>query len=242
MPRDRGDTENLHDAFDLLASDWDAGHGPSSWRGRAFQTRIGYLRSTCRHLGRPRVVDLGCATGHHLLALSDAIAEGVGIDVAPGMIARARQNAARLGIGNVDFREGDATAIAALERGPFDLVISVCTIEHVAAPQDLIAGAHRLLRPDGELLVMTLHPSNPMALLYRLLGGIRRLPPARHLAPAELYRIGEDGGFRLRCIRDFPYTAHRHLRWPDEEGVMPKGLVGSATVLTGAYAAEFERR
>lgn len=235
MRPDRRGTEDAREAFDRLAPGWDGAHGPASWRSRAFRARVRYLRSVCRRLGRPRVLDLGCATGHHLLALSDAIAEGVGLDIAPGMIDQAQRNAACCGITNLEFRVADAAALGAPENTPFELAISVCTIEHVDAPQRLVAGAHRLLRPGGVFLVMTLHPANPMALLYRLLGGARRLPPAKHLSPATLCRLGRDSGFRLRSVRDFPYSARRM-----REGEAGR-LTGFATILAGAYAVEFER-
>src|SRR5215211_1133365 len=79
--------------FDAAAATWDTEHGPASVRAAEFRARIGYLRALCRSFGRPRVLDLGCATGQTLLHLDDLVACGLGIDIAPAMIAKARRNA-----------------------------------------------------------------------------------------------------------------------------------------------------
>lgn len=71
----------------------------------------------------PRIVDLG--TGSGIVAISLALecpqAEVVAVDLSPGALAIARNNAGRLGA-RVDFREGSWFAPLAGER--FDLIVS----------------------------------------------------------------------------------------------------------------------
>jgi len=78
--------------FDELAGTWDARCGPHSSHRSEFAARIRYLRALCTSLDRPRVLDLGCATGQTLLYLSDLAAAGVGVDISPLMILYARRN------------------------------------------------------------------------------------------------------------------------------------------------------
>jgi hypothetical protein len=45
--------------FDSVAEIWDAQQGPASARAPEFAARMGYLRTLCHDLHRPRVLDLG---------------------------------------------------------------------------------------------------------------------------------------------------------------------------------------
>lgn len=72
----------------------------------------------------PRILDLGTGSGAILIALLSAIpgATGMGVDIAPGAVARARENAQRLGLGTrASFETGDL-----FERveGRFEVVVS----------------------------------------------------------------------------------------------------------------------
>jgi release factor glutamine methyltransferase len=71
-----------------------------------------------------RILDLGTGTGCLLLALLSElpVATGIGLDAAPGAIATARENAARLGLAErADFVVGDWGEPQA---GKFDLVVA----------------------------------------------------------------------------------------------------------------------
>jgi len=72
---------------------------------------------------RPRIVDLGTGSGIVAisLALEFPLAEVVAVDLSPGALAVARNNAGRLGA-SVDFRAGSWFAPLAGER--FDLIVS----------------------------------------------------------------------------------------------------------------------
>jgi hypothetical protein len=50
---------DMSQRFDSVAEIWDAQQGPASARAPEFAARIGYLRTLCRDLHRPRVLDLG---------------------------------------------------------------------------------------------------------------------------------------------------------------------------------------
>ena len=55
-----------------------------------------------------RVIDVGCGCGGTTLALAERGARVVGVDISRPMLARARQRAAGLGLGNVEFICSDA--------------------------------------------------------------------------------------------------------------------------------------
>jgi len=196
------DSAGIAATFDREAAGWDAAHGPDSARGDEFRARAAYLRALCGRLGRPRVLDLGCGTGHQLLDLADCIDGGVGIDVSPAMIARARDNANLRG-GAVSFHAGDAAAPAA--RGHFGLILFIGSLEHLPDPAAALAAARRLLAARGRMVVIMPHPWHPLVSLARWTAPARKGAPFRHLTPRRLARLAGDAGLALESVTGLPY-------------------------------------
>jgi SAM-dependent methyltransferase len=94
-----------------------------------------------------RVLDLGCGYDADLLrALAPRIATGTGVDVSVGAAARAAPN--------LGFVEGTLEqALPAVADGAYDLVTLISVLEHVWEPQEVLSACHRVLAPDGTLLV-----------------------------------------------------------------------------------------
>ena len=63
--------------------------------------------------GEELVLDLYCGTGTITLCLAQKARRAIGAEIVPEAIADAKENAARNGIGNVEFFCGDASAVAA---------------------------------------------------------------------------------------------------------------------------------
>lgn len=229
--------------FDAAAPTWDAEHGPASARAAEFIARLRYLRGLCSALGRPRVLDLGCGTGQTLLHLDDVIADGLGIDIAPAMIAKARRNG---DTALVRFRVGDAADFCARCSERFDLVLLVGALEHFADPVAMLAGAKRVLAADGRLVVIMPHPWGPAFRLSRLLTGSRDAPPARHLSLLRLRALAACQGLELAAIQALPYTP-----WSSLAAALDGRISAStpawqckffAGMLRGAYGAELCHR
>ena len=99
-----------------------------------------------------RVADVGCGTGSLSVLLAEAGHVVSGIDVAAGMITRARAKAAAAGV-DAEFEVGDAMA-PPWPRATFDVVLA----RHVVwALPDQALGLGRwleLLRPGGRLVLI----------------------------------------------------------------------------------------
>ncbi len=100
-----------------------------------------------------RVLDVGCGPGSLSIRLARQCHEVWGVDVTPEMIRLAEQKLA-VGPGNVSFQQADACNLP-FENHSFDTVVSVNALQTMAQPETALMEMHRVLRPGGELLLIT---------------------------------------------------------------------------------------
>jgi SAM-dependent methyltransferase len=105
---------------------------------------------------RARVLELGCASGGNLIPLAADAPEGrfLGIDLTARHVADGQETIARLGLENVEIRQGDI-ATADFGDAQFDYVICHGVYSWVpeAARDAILRLAARHLAPDGVLYV-----------------------------------------------------------------------------------------
>lgn len=94
---------------------------------------------------RPRILDVGCGTGH-MLEFYEPYGEVLGLDIAAEALAFAREH------GDPHLLRGSGDAIP-LVRESFDLVSMLDIVEHVDDDAAVIAEGARCVRPGGALLV-----------------------------------------------------------------------------------------
>ena len=98
------------------------------------------------------VLDAGCGTGEETLFLASLGAERViGIDTSRGSLELAREGAERLGLSNVEFREGSVLDTRLFADGFFDYVSSLGCIHHTPDMAAAFANLARMVRPSGHL-------------------------------------------------------------------------------------------
>ncbi|WP_432125205.1 class I SAM-dependent methyltransferase [Streptomyces sp. C10-9-1] len=145
--------------YDLLAPSFDA---------TPFRTPDRILAAVAAELG-PRGpfgagLDVCCGTGAGLAVLSPLCRERVtGVDFSAGMLARARQAAARAPGGGpaVDWVQADARALPF--RGGYDLAVSFGAFGHFlpAERPALFSSVHAALRPGGCFAFPVTAPPRP---------------------------------------------------------------------------------
>ena len=101
------------------------------------------------------VIDLGSGAGNDcFIARHETGASGkvIGIDFTPAMIKKARSNAEKLGLNNVEFREGDIDDMP-VSSEVADVVVSNCVLNLVPDKQKVIKEIFRVLKPGGHFSI-----------------------------------------------------------------------------------------
>lgn len=99
------------------------------------------------------VLDLGSGAGFDTLqaaAMVGPAGRAIGVDMTPAMADKARRNAALLGLGNAEFREGYLEELPVADAS-VDVVISNGVVNLCPDKAAVLAEAYRVLKPSGRL-------------------------------------------------------------------------------------------
>jgi SAM-dependent methyltransferase len=177
-----------------------------------------------------RVLDLGSGAGLDCFLASGAVGGGgrvIGVDMTPGMLARARANAALTGVENVEFRLGEIENIPVAD-GSIDVVISNCVINHSPDKPRVFREAFRVLKPGGRLaaadLVRTISVADDGAVDVEAGCGCAAGAAGIEVLEAMMREAG------FRDIRILPVDASRDPRREWGPGCHTGGGIVSATI------------
>ncbi|WP_414899763.1 bifunctional 2-polyprenyl-6-hydroxyphenol methylase/3-demethylubiquinol 3-O-methyltransferase UbiG [Sphingomonas flavalba] len=218
--------------FGAMAADWWNPAGSSAMLHRLNPVRLRYLRAAIdRHWGldpaerRPltgrRAVDVGCGAGLLCEPLARLGAVVTGIEPAPESVAAARAHAAGQGLA-ITYREG---SVDQLGDEPYDLVVSLEVVEHVADPAAYVAALAGALAKDGLLILST---PNRTALSRLALIGIGEtvggIPPGTHdwdrfLTPEELTALLTTAGLRVVDVTGLGFSPARGFTLGDDRSL-----------------------
>ncbi|WP_332773565.1 bifunctional 2-polyprenyl-6-hydroxyphenol methylase/3-demethylubiquinol 3-O-methyltransferase UbiG [Phenylobacterium sp.] len=103
-----------------------------------------------------RLLDIGCGGGllsEPMTRLGFAV---TGVDASPRNIGTAAAHADEQGL-SIDYRASTAEDLLAAGERPFDVILNMEVIEHVADPRAYLRDCARLLAPGGLMIVATLN-------------------------------------------------------------------------------------
>ena len=101
------------------------------------------------------VIDLGSGAGNDVFIARKFTGEKgkvIGIDFTEAMIAKARANAEKLGLQNVEFRQGDIDDMP-VTANCADVIVSNCVLNLVPNKHKVISEIYRVLKPGGHFSI-----------------------------------------------------------------------------------------
>ena len=138
-----------------------------------------------------RVLDVGCGSGQLAVAIAPRVAEVMGVDLTPAMLAEAQAHAQAAGVVNVRWQVADSVALLVKDAN-FDVVVSRSMFHHAADPSAPFTERRRVGAPGGRIFVSDLAPDPPKSPAADAIELLRDPSHRRALTLEELRRMGRD--------------------------------------------------
>ncbi len=153
--------------FSRIAAEWWDPKGKFAPLHKFNPVRLGFIRDRAlRHFRRDpnarqpfqglRLLDIGCGGGLLSEPMTRLGFSVMGVDASDRNIGTASVHAEAGGLA-IDYRASTAEALEAAGEGPFDVILNMEVIEHVADPAEFLRTCARLLAPGGLMIVATLN-------------------------------------------------------------------------------------
>jgi SAM-dependent methyltransferase len=131
------------------------------------------------------VLDLGCGDGTTALPEAERGANVLGVDIASNLVRAGAARAAKAGLSNLQFQEGDASDLADLPDQSFDLVVSIFGAMFAPRPCDVAREMVRVTRSGGRIVMGNWIPGDPtlVAQVLKISAAYTAPPPDGFVSP-----------------------------------------------------------
>ena len=209
--------------FSAIAAEWWDPKGKFRPLHRFNPVRLSYIRDTIEdHFNLPtnakrpfeglRILDIGCGGGLVSEPMARLGASVTGVDASEANIKIALTHAGEGGL-DVDFRAGTIEGLIEAGEKPFDVVLNLEVVEHVANPQQFLRDCASLVKPGGLTIIATINRTTK-AFGLAILGAeyiLGWLPRGTHeydkfLKPQEIERAIANVGLEARPPQGVSYN------------------------------------
>jgi SAM-dependent methyltransferase len=141
------------DLYNIMADDYTKleGYNPEADLGLGCGLPIAYAKIK----EGDTVIDLGSGAGNDAFVARKIVGEKgkiIGIDFTDPMIAKARENAEKLGFNNIEFRQGDIEDMP-VTANKADVIISNCVLNLVPNKHKVFGEVYRVLKPGAHFSI-----------------------------------------------------------------------------------------
>ena len=197
-----------------MAADWWDPTGPFKPLHIMNGARLSLIKETiCNHfdldpskdqpLSAMRILDIGCGGGLLCEPMTRLGAKVTGVDALERNLKTAKTHAEQVGL-DIDYRHGTIEQLVQSGEKPFDIVLNMEVIEHVANPPDFMSDCVKMVRPGGLMMCSTINRTLK-AFAFAIVGAeyvLRWLPRGTHqydklVRPIELNRWMQDAGLEI---------------------------------------------
>lgn len=144
------------------------------------------------------VIDLGSGAGNDAFVARKFTGEKgkvIGIDFTEPMISRARENAEKLGLNNVEFRFGDIENIP-VTANKADVIVSNCVLNLVPNKHKVFGEIYRVLKPGGHFSISDIVLEGPLPEKWKQVAELYAGCVSGAIQKSEYLSIIEESGFK----------------------------------------------
>lgn len=209
--------------FSKIADEWWDPFGKFKPLHKFNPARLAYIRDAlCAHFGRDprakrpleglRLLDVGCGGGLVAEPMTRLGAAVTGIDASERNIKTAIIHARASGL-DIDYRAGTVEALAAAGERPFNAILNLEVVEHVADPVFFLKTSSSLVAPGGMMVVATINRTLKALALAKVgaeyvLGWLPRgtHDPRKFLKPDEISAALTAAGLNVTAAAGVAYN------------------------------------
>ena len=144
------------------------------------------------------VIDLGSGAGNDAFVARKFVGEKgrvIGVDFTEAMIARARENAEKLGLNNVEFRQGDIEDMPVTANNA-DVIVSNCVLNLVPNKHKVFGEIYRVLKPGGHFSISDIVLEGPLPEKWKEVAELYAGCVSGAIQKKEYLGIIEETGFK----------------------------------------------
>jgi len=159
------------------------------------------------------VIDLGSGAGNDAFIARRIVGEKgkvIGIDFTEAMIAKARDNAEKLSLNNVEFRQGDIESMP-VTSNKADVIVSNCVLNLVPNKHKVMSEIFRVLKPGGHFSISDIVLEGQLPGKWKEVAELYAGCVSGAIQKSEYMEIIEEAGFKNISVQK-----EKNIVIPDE--------------------------